>query len=103
MEGVYDSDLVNRYSVNETSLSAIGCTSQSEAHRRGHRAILSNAKDGTVSFGVGLEHPIRDISTRATGRKLKLPEDMIRIKFQMAEGFIDGCLAMLDVELEMGS
>ncbi|EOS93814.1 hypothetical protein SY86_09500 [Erwinia tracheiphila] len=55
MEGVYDSDLVNRYSVNETSLSAIGCTSQSEAHRRGHRAILSNAKDGTVSFGVGLD------------------------------------------------
>ncbi|WP_325175807.1 antiterminator Q family protein [Erwinia tracheiphila] len=52
---------------------------------------------------MGLEHPIRDISTRATGRKLKLPEDMIRIKFQMAEGFIDGCLAMLDVRLEMDS
>ncbi len=37
------------------SLTAIGCTSQSEAHRRGRWAILSNAKDGTVSFGVGLD------------------------------------------------
>ncbi|WP_261666989.1 host specificity protein J [Erwinia mallotivora] len=55
VEGVYDSDLVSRYGVNETSLTAIGCTSQSEAHRRGRWAILSNAKDGTISFGVGLD------------------------------------------------
>ncbi|WP_288428559.1 phage tail protein, partial [uncultured Pantoea sp.] len=54
VEGVYDSDLVQRYGVREMSLTAIGCTSQSEAHRRGRWAILSNAKDGTVSFGVGL-------------------------------------------------
>ncbi|WP_010245123.1 TipJ family phage tail tip protein [Pantoea agglomerans] len=55
VEGVYDSDLVQRYGVREMSLTAIGCTSQSEAHRRGRWAILSNAKDGTVSFGVGLD------------------------------------------------
>jgi len=55
VEGVYDSDLVNRYGVNETQLTAIGCTSQSEAHRRGRWVILSNAKDGTISFGVGLD------------------------------------------------
>ncbi|AVV37841.1 TipJ family phage tail tip protein [Pantoea vagans] len=55
VEGVYDSDLVQRYDVREMSLTAIGCTSQSEAHRRGRWAILSNAKDGTVSFGVGLD------------------------------------------------
>lgn len=55
VEGVYDSDLVNRYDVNDTQLTAIGCTSQSEAHRRGRWAILSNAKDGTISFGVGLD------------------------------------------------
>lgn len=54
-EGVYDPDLVSRYGVNEMSLTAIGCTSQSEAHRRGRWAILSNAKDGSVSFGVGLD------------------------------------------------
>jgi predicted phage tail protein len=55
VEGVYDSDLVQRYDVREMSLTAVGCTSQSEAHRRGRWAILSNAKDGTVSFGVGLD------------------------------------------------
>ncbi|MEN4608153.1 host specificity protein J [Pantoea agglomerans] len=55
VEGVYDYDLVQRYGVREMSLTAIGCTSQSEAHRRGRWAILSNAKDGTVSFGVGLD------------------------------------------------
>lgn len=55
IEGVYDTDLVQRYGVNETQLTAIGCTSQSEAHRRGRWAILSNAKDGTISFGVGLD------------------------------------------------
>jgi len=55
VEGVYDSDLVARYDVREISLTAIGCTSQSEAHRRGRWALLSNAKDGTISFGVGLD------------------------------------------------
>ena len=55
VEGVYDEELVRRYDVREMSLTAIGCTSQSEAHRRGRWAILSNAKDGTVSFGVGLD------------------------------------------------
>ena len=55
LEGVYDADLVSRYGINLTSITAVGCTSQSEAHRRGRWAILSNAKDGTVSFTVGLE------------------------------------------------
>lgn len=55
VEGVYEADLVQRYGVNETQITAIGCTSQSEAHRRGRWAILSNAKDGTISFGVGLD------------------------------------------------
>ncbi|MDU5779218.1 MAG: host specificity protein J [Pantoea sp.] len=55
IEGVYDTDLVQRYGVNETQLTAIGCTTQSEAHRRGRWAILSNSKDGTISFSVGLD------------------------------------------------
>lgn len=55
VEGVYDEKLVERYNVNQMSLTAIGCTSQSEAHRRGRWAILSNARDGTISFGVGLD------------------------------------------------
>ncbi|EPF7464086.1 host specificity protein J [Serratia marcescens] len=55
IEGVYDSELVERYRVNQMQLTAIGCTSQSEAHRRGRWAILSNAKDGSISFNVGLD------------------------------------------------
>jgi len=55
VEGVYEADLVQRYGVNESKITAIGCTSQSEAHRRGRWAILSNAKDGTISFNVGLD------------------------------------------------
>ncbi|QGY29082.1 host specificity protein J [Pantoea cypripedii] len=55
IEGVYEPDLVQRYGVNQTQLTAIGCTSQSEAHRRGRYVILSNAKDGTTTFGVGLD------------------------------------------------
>lgn len=47
------------------------------------------------------DHYVRDISKRGLGRKLRLSEGMIRIKFQMAEGFIEGCLAMLDVRLDM--
>lgn len=55
VETVYDSDLVARYDVQEMQLTAIGCTSQSEAHRRGRWALLSNAIDGSISFGVGLD------------------------------------------------
>ncbi|HGY3069812.1 TPA: antiterminator Q family protein, partial [Enterobacter hormaechei] len=30
----------------------------------------------------------------------KKDEKLIRIEIQMAEGFIDGCLSMLDIRLE---
>ncbi|WP_370255952.1 hypothetical protein [Erwinia sp. 198] len=32
-----------------------------------------------------------------------LSEGTIRIKFQMAEGFVEGCLSMRDVKWEMDS
>ena len=54
-ECVYEPDLVERYGVNQTQLTAIGCTSQSEAQRRGRWVLLSNAKDATISFNVGLD------------------------------------------------
>lgn len=52
-------------------------------------------------YALLFDHYVKDVPKRAIGRKLKQSEGMIRIKFQMAEGFIDGCLSMLDVELEM--
>lgn len=47
------------------------------------------------------EHYVKNKSKRAIGRSLKISEGMVRIKFQMAEGFVEGCLAMLDIKLEM--
>ncbi|MGE9549701.1 antiterminator Q family protein [Erwinia amylovora] len=37
-------------------------------------------------YGLLVEYYIKDISKRALGRKLKLSEGIIRIKFQMAGG-----------------
>lgn len=47
------------------------------------------------------DHYVKGISKRQIGRKLKCDEKMIRVQLQMAEGFIDGCLSMLNVRLEM--
>ena len=55
VESVWDHDLMRRYDVNVMKLTAIGCTSQSEAQRRGRWALLSNVKDGVVTFTVGLD------------------------------------------------
>ncbi|MCX8956677.1 antitermination protein [Erwinia psidii] len=54
-------------------------------------------------YDLLFSHYVKGISKRALGRKLKLSEGMIRIKFQMAEGFVEGCLSMPDVRLEMDS
>ncbi|MCX8581563.1 DUF1983 domain-containing protein [Gilliamella sp. B3482] len=55
VEPVWDLNLMRRYDVNVMKLTAIGCTSQAEAQRRGRWALLSNAKDGVVAFTVGLD------------------------------------------------
>lgn len=55
VEPVWDYDLMRRYDVNVMKLTAIGCTSQAEAQRRGRWALLSNAKDEVVTFTVGLD------------------------------------------------
>ncbi|ATA26793.1 antitermination protein Q [Brenneria goodwinii] len=47
------------------------------------------------------DHYVKGIPKRGLARKHKVSEGMIRIKIQMAEGFIDGCLSMLNVRLEM--
>ncbi|PPE61922.1 hypothetical protein F157LOC_00756 [Pectobacterium brasiliense] len=46
-------------------------------------------------------HYLYQISKRKLARMRKRDEKMIRIEMQMAEGFIDGCLAALDVRLDM--
>ncbi|PKH20241.1 host specificity protein [Enterobacterales bacterium CwR94] len=78
IEAVYDSELVSRYDVNQTQLTAIGCTSQSEAHRRGRWVLLSNANDGTISFSVGLDGQI------------PMPADVIAVADPLLAGKANG-------------
>ena len=43
------------------------------------------------------------ISNRKIAKVRKKDERLIRIEIQMAEGFIDGCLSMLNIKLDMDS
>ncbi|MFS9647814.1 phage tail protein [Enterobacter hormaechei] len=53
MEPVFEQALVTRYGFNQLELTAIGCTRQSEANRKGRWGILTNNKDRVVTFNVG--------------------------------------------------
>ncbi|MDP9554381.1 host specificity protein J [Enterobacter cloacae complex sp. SHL020] len=55
MEPVFEQALVARYGFNQLEITAIGCTRQSEANRKGRWGILTNNKDRVVSFDVGLD------------------------------------------------
>ncbi|HEJ9811429.1 TPA: host specificity protein J, partial [Proteus mirabilis] len=58
IEAVADIKLQRRYGVRKTEISAIGCTRQTEANRRGRWALLTNANDRVISFATGLEGAI---------------------------------------------
>lgn len=55
MEPVFEQKLVARYGFNQLEMTAIGCTRQSEANRKGRWGILTNNKDRVVTFSVGLD------------------------------------------------
>ncbi|WP_313099485.1 TipJ family phage tail tip protein [Atlantibacter hermannii] len=55
MEPVFEQPLVARYGFNQLEMTAIGCTRQSEANRKGRWGILTNNKDRIVTFSVGLD------------------------------------------------
>ncbi|MFD3247465.1 host specificity protein J [Rahnella aquatilis] len=59
MEPVFEQDLISRYKVfNQLEVTAIGCTRQSEANRKGRWGILTNNSDRVVTFSVGLDGDI---------------------------------------------
>ncbi|HBR4365122.1 TPA: carbohydrate binding domain-containing protein [Klebsiella pneumoniae] len=58
MEPAFVPELVSRYSFNQLEVTAIGCTRQSEAHRKGLWGILTNNKDRLVEIDVGLDGKI---------------------------------------------
>ena len=53
MEPVFEQAMVARYGFNQLEITAIGCTRQSEANRKGRWGILTNNKDRVVTFNVG--------------------------------------------------
>ncbi|MCW7764337.1 host specificity protein J [Photorhabdus luminescens] len=78
IEVVSDNKLVRRYGVNQTEITAIGCTRQSEANRRGRWALLTNANDRTISFATGLEG------------KIPLPGDIVGVADELLSGRVIG-------------
>jgi len=48
-----------------------------------------------------IAHYVIGISLRSIARKRRCSDGTIRKELQTAEGFIDGCLAMLDIKLEI--
>ncbi len=55
---VSDQPLQRRYGDNVVELSALGCTRESEAQRRGKWAIYTNNNDRAVNFKVGMDGSI---------------------------------------------
>lgn len=50
-----DAKLQRRYGDNPVEISAIGCSRESEAQRRGKWILLTNSQDRTVTFRVGMD------------------------------------------------
>ncbi|HDU3666178.1 TPA: antitermination protein Q [Klebsiella aerogenes] len=75
------------------------CTDDDALIIEGCMARLRSKKPYEHSLLVA--HYLYGISKRKIAKARKKDEKLIRIQIQMAEGFIDGCLSMLDCVLEM--
>lgn len=82
----------------QTSKSRLSCTDDDALIIEGCLARLQKRKPYEHSLLVA--HYLYGIS-KGKSRKRKKDEKLIRIELQMAEGFIEGCLSMLDIKLEM--
>lgn len=83
----------------DTSKTRLCCSDNDGLIIEGCLARLKQKKPYEHSLLVA--HYLYRVSKRKIAKARKKDEKMIRIEIQMAEGFIDGCLSMLDVTLEM--
>lgn len=96
MEPVFEQPLVARYGFNQLELTAIGCTRQSEANRKGRWGILTNNKDRVVTFSVGLDGNIPQ-----PGYVIAVADEMLAGKFNGGRtSKVDGCVITLDRKTE---
>ncbi len=65
-----------------------GCMARLKAKRPEEHAVL-------------VVHYLYGVSKRKIARQARKDEKLIRIEIQLAEGFIEGCLSMLDFKLDM--
>lgn len=52
-------------------------------------------------YDLVIAHYVYGVPKRTLAKHLKQDEKTVRVQLQVAEGFIDGCLCMLDTRLEM--
>lgn len=83
----------------QTGRSRPSCTDDDALIIEGCLARLKSRKPYEHSLLVA--HYLYGISKRKIAKVRKKDEKLIRIEIQMAEGFIDGCLSMLEIRLEM--
>ncbi|WP_144817356.1 antiterminator Q family protein [Enterobacter sp. DE0047] len=83
----------------QTGKSRLSCTDDDALVIEGCLARLKQRKPYEHSLLVA--HYLYRVSKRSIARARKKDEKLIRIEIQMAEGFIDGCLSILDVKLDM--
>lgn len=85
--------------ITHTSKTRLSCSDDDALVIEGCLARLQKKKPYEHSLLVA--HYLYGISKRKIAKARNKDEKIIRIEIQMAEGFIDGCLSMLDVSLEM--
>lgn len=85
--------------IPQTSKSRLSCTDDDALIIEGCLTRLKKRKPYEHSLLVA--HYLYGISKRKLAKARKKDEKLIRIEIQMAEGFIDGCLSMLDLRLDM--
>ncbi|MFZ4251402.1 antiterminator Q family protein [Enterobacter ludwigii] len=83
----------------QASKTRLSCTDDDALIIEGCLARLKKRKPYEHSLLVA--HYLYGISKRKIAKARKKDEKLIRIQIQMAEGFIDGCLSMLDIRLDL--
>lgn len=83
----------------QTSKSRLSCSDSDALIIEGCLARLKKRKPYEHSLLVA--HYLYGISKRKIAKARKKDEKLVRIEIHMAEGFIEGCLSMLNIRLEM--
>ncbi|AKL34946.1 antitermination protein Q [Klebsiella oxytoca] len=83
----------------QASKTRIMCTDDDGLIIEGCMARLRKSRP--YDYQLLVAHYLYQISKRKMAKHRKKSEKQIRIEMQLAEGFIEGCLSMLDIRLDM--